>query len=197
MEPCPNCGAERPDDAGVCPRCGVGLRAEATPTEDREPAPDPVIDADFDEARERERFERRYGIDIGDRSVDEFLEDLDRQDYSVTGWVWVIAIAETVWVGLLTFTQLGPGGWELLPAFVAMSVLLAIAIFADTRSVGLFRPWSKTRWTYVLLAFVPICGQIGGVLYLVLRRFMRQRTERHRRRLLEAGFDIDLAPSEG
>lgn len=151
-------------------------------------------EAGFDQEEERKRFKRRFGIDIGDRTVDEFLEYLDQQDYSLTTWFWLIVAAQVAGVALFFLSQIQPGllGAESAPLFVLVSVAIGLAILADTRQVGQFRTWSRIRWTYVLLSAVPLVGQIAGAFYVLLRRLMRQRTQQHRRRLVSAGFDVDL-----
>lgn len=189
MSTCPECGAEWPKGTAACEACGADLA----------PTPEaPVIagSADFDQEAERQRFEARYGIDIGDRTVDEYLSFLDRQDYSPTRWFWVVVAVQLASVGLIAFALFGPGGWEVVPALFPLSVLLAVAILADTAHVGLFRRWSPTRWLYVLIALIPLPGQISTFLYLLLRRLKRQQTERHRRRLFESGIDLASYPSQ-
>lgn len=181
MHACPACGADWPNDASACPRCGFDPAVHGDGESDDRHAPDP----------HREWFERRMGIDIGDRSVAEFVEALERRDFSLTVWVWLVVAAELASITLAAIALFGPGGWGLLPGLVAISGLMAFAILADTRAVGQFRQWSKTRWTYVGLSTVPLCGQIAGLLYLVLRRLMHLETEEQRRRLLDAGVDVD------
>lgn len=190
MQVCSECEAECPDGAMVCPECGNDLLGRGT-----EPRV-PMANADFDPDEEAEQFERRYGIDIGDRTVDEFLQHLERQDYSATRWYWLIVAAEVAGVGLFAaalflFGRVGP---EFGALFTVASGLLALAIVGDTRVVGQFDRWARIRWAYVLLAAIPLVGHIAGVLYLLLRRLMREQTVKHRRVLLNAGFNLDSDP---
>jgi phosphate/sulfate permease len=78
--------------------------------------------------------------------------------------------------------------------FVAVSTAIGVSVLADTRAVGQFGRWSRIRWTYVLLSSVPLVGHIAGAFYVLLRRLMRERTQKHRRRLVSAGFDVDVSP---
>ncbi|MFB6130473.1 MAG: zinc-ribbon domain-containing protein [Salinigranum sp.] len=198
MRACPECGAEWPDDVTVCTRCGTEIE-HSEPSSDHAAADTtgaPLVDADYSQQTERERFEQRYAIDIGQRTVDEFLEHLARQDYSPTAWFWAVVVTELAGIGLFVYSHFAFDGWRHIPIFVAFSALLALSIYADTREVGQFRRWSKTRWTYILVSVLPFVGQIGGFLYLVLRRLMRQQAVEHRRRLMEAGFDLDFDPQE-
>ena len=187
MPTCRECGAEWPYGTASCEDCGMVLEANADVT-----AISP--NADFDREAERERFQAEYGIDLGDRTVDEYLDHLDQQDYSLTAWFWVVVGAESALLGLFTYVLFGPGGWELLSAVSTLSVLLSAAIYADTAVVGLFERWSRIRWLYIRFPLVPYYGQIATFIYLMLRRFERERTERERRRLSESGFDIELYP---
>lgn len=182
MQTCPACGAEWPDGTASCEACGAEL-----------PEAEPVIaaNADFDQEAERERFQAQYGIDIGDRTVSEYLQYLDRQDYTITAWFWLIVAAEVASVGLIAYGTFGTGGWDLLPVVFGLSVLLAAGIYLDTARVGLFRRWATTRWIYIIVPLIPLWGQIAAFLYLVLRRLKREQRERERRRLFESGFDVD------
>lgn len=194
MPACPACGADYPNDAAVCPECGADLasrNADEAAAGGVDPS-SPLTAENLDAEAERERFERRYGIDIGDRTVDEYLDYLDRQDYSRTPWFWSVVLVEIVGVSLFFATLF----WELpigvgpVILFPATSLLLAVTILVDTRVVGQFGRWSKIRWTYVLSAAVPLIGHITGAFYLILRRLMHEETVEHRRRLLNAGVDI-------
>lgn len=189
MGTCPKCGAERAEGIAVCPACG----ADAEPIDAQ--IPDAITTADYDPEDERELFERRYGIDIGDRTISEFLTYLDRQDYSTTPWFWLLVVAEIG--GILLFAAslfseltLGTNGRLL---FVSASILVALGVFIDTRAVGQFERWAKIRWTYVLFAAIPVIGHITGAFYLILRHLMCEQTAEYRRRLLDAGFDLDRA----
>lgn len=186
MRTCPQCHSETPDDVELCGECGATLRSDAKQPHTL------LIDAEYDPEEERKEFEKRYGIDIGDRTVEEYLQHLTEQDYSVTIWFVLLVVAEIIGVGLFTI-DLFFGldlGVNLPLVFTGISVLLALSIFADTWAVGQFRPWAKIRWTYVLSAAIPFVGHIAAFFYLVLRRFMHEETTEHRRRLLEAGFDL-------
>lgn len=181
-----------PDDAPAAESEAV---EETTPAGEASDATEgfDVTTADYDPEAERERFERRFGIDIGDRTVDEFLSHLDQQDYSSTPWFWSVVAIETVGITLfclVVFTDLGLGVDSRL-LFVGASLLLAAAIFADTRVVGLFERWAKIRWTYILLAAIPLVAHLAGLFYLVLRRLKHEQTIEHRQRLMSAGVDID------
>lgn len=184
METCRSCGAEWPDGTASCEECGADLTGA-----------DPVVaaNADFDQEAERERFQARYGIDIGDRTVDEYLDYLDRQDYTVTPWFWLIVAVEVASVALIAYGAFGPGGWDLVPVLFGMSVLLAAGIYGDTARVGLFRRWATIRWLYIVVPLVPLWGQIAAFLYLLLRRLKREQQERERRRLFESGFDLEAS----
>ena len=184
MHPCHECGAKWPEDTSTCGACGADLGSG--PTEGAL-----ARNADSHQAAERERFQAEYGVDIGDRTVDEFLEYIERQDYTHTAWFWVVVVAELAGVGLTAYLVFGPGGQELLPAFALLSVVLSSAIYADTARVRLFEQWAKARWVYVLFPLVPVWGHIAGVVYLLLRRLEREATERARRRLFEAGVDLE------
>lgn len=193
MTACPVCGADQPNDATVCPECGADV--ESQPDDERVGGVDPsspLTAENLDADAERERFERRYGIDIGDRTVEEYLDYLDRQDYSRTPWFWSVVLVEIVGISLFFATLF----WEVPVAvgpellFPATSLLMAVTILLDTRSVGQFGQWAKIRWTYVLSAAVPLVGHITGAFYLILRRLMYEETVEHRRRLLNAGVDI-------
>lgn len=186
MRVCPQCGTENPADTALCTDCGEPLDEDTTGF-------DPLRDgADYDPEREREAFERRFGIDVGDRTVEEYLQHLSEQDYSLTWWIGVIVLAEIAGAVLfVTELILGFGpAVDVTVAFPVLSLLLALGVFADTRVVGQFRPWAKIRWTYVLISAIPLVGHVAALLYLVLRRLMRQQTEEHRRRLLDAGLDL-------
>lgn len=182
MQTCRVCGAGSPDSAQSCDECGADLTAE--------PAVAPT--ADLDKESEREWFQAAYGIDIGDRTVDEYLQYVERQDYSLTTWFWLLVGVEFALSGVLGYTLIGPAGWELLPVVMLLSVLLSATIYADTAFVGLFDRWSRIRWLYIAFPLVPYYGQISTAIYLVLRRIERERTERKRRRLNESGFDVGL-----
>lgn len=201
MRTCPACGADCDGEAD-CPACGAPLPAsEATSAGHDEPAAagetplgaaavgDPDADA---QATQRERFERRYGIDIGDRTVEEYLAYLNRQDYDTTPWYWAVVVTEVVGVSLFVASLRWdvPFGGDAL-VFAVPSVALALAILADSRAVGQFGRWTKIRWTYVLSAALPLIGHLTGLFYLLLRRFMQEETVEHRRRLLNAGVDLD------
>lgn len=186
MRTCQECGAENPADAALCQECGEALDEGVTGPQAR------LTEAGYDPDEERELFERRYGIDVGDRTVEEYLDHLSRQDYSLTVWIGVIVVAEIAGVGLFLlelFLEFDPAVAPGL-AFPAISLLLSLGILADTRAVGLFRPWAKIRWAYVLIAAIPLVGHIAAFLYLVLRRLMHQETTEHRRRLLDAGLEL-------
>lgn len=183
MQTCGACGTECPNEAVACGECGAYLDPTAA-----EPAI--ATNADFDQEAEREQFQARYGIDIGDRTVDEYLEYIQRVDYSLTTWFWLVIGTEVALVGLIVYGVIGPGGWELFPVVLVLSVFLATAIYADTAVAGLFEKWSRIRWVYIALSLVPYCGQIATFLYLLMRRFEREKTERERRRLFEHGFDV-------
>lgn len=183
MQTCRECGATCPDGAVACDDCGAYLTAAAA-------EPTVPTNADYDQEAEREQFQAKYGVDIGDRSVDEFLQYLGCQDYSPTIAFWSIVVAEIVAVGLAAYGLIGSGGWELLSVFLAVSALLSISVYADTAQVKLFERWAKIRWLYIVLPLVPLAGQIAAFLYLVLRRLKRERMERLRRRLLESGLDV-------
>jgi hypothetical protein len=193
MRTCPECGTENADGADACTDCGTVLEP---------PAGGPAelfAEAGFDQEEQRERFERRFGIDIGDRDVDEFLDYLDRQDYSLTAWFWVIVAAQVLGVALFFLSQTRPGlfavaGLDMSLTFVAVSGVIGLSVLADTRAVGQFDTWSRIRWTYVLLSSIPLVGHIAGAFYVLLRRLMRERTQKHRRRLVSAGFDVDVSP---
>lgn len=214
----PDGPADWPTTDGTTDRPATDRKTDGTatdqdaepPTTDRDtdgPAIDPAVDgtetdghlvppvtgADYDPEAEREAFERRYGIDLGDRTVGEFIDHLDRQDYSLTPWVWLLAAAEVAGVALFALAVAGVValGIDRAVVFVAISVLMAAAIFLDTRAVGQFRRWAKIRWVYVLLAAIPFVGHVAGVFYLVLRRLMHERTVEFRRRLLDSGFDLN------
>ncbi|MFC7232338.1 hypothetical protein ACFQMM_14835 [Saliphagus sp. GCM10025308] len=186
METCPDCHAENPDDVAVCRECGVALETVAADPQST------LVDAGFDPEAEREAFERRHGIDIGDRTVDEYLRFLAQQDYSLTAWFGLIVVAELVGVGLFGIDLFVDHAVDVNLAFVftAISIALAVGIVADTRAVGQFRPWAKIRWAYVLTAAIPLVGHISAFFYLLLRRFMHQEATEHRRRLLESGYDL-------
>ena len=201
MQRCPECGSENPDSESACSECGAGLRptegAAAAPSEGvaEDPAADDAFDltaGDLDPDAERERFERRYGIDIGERTVSEYLEYLDRQDYSATPWFWSIVVVELAGIALFSLTVFADVSLFVEEAvlFTAASVLLAIGILADTHVVGQFGRWTKIRWTYVLFAAIPLVGHLTGALYLALRRLLHEQTVEHRKRLLNAGVDI-------
>lgn len=179
MRTCPQCDAVC-DQSVTCGECGAPL----DPIDSGTPS---VMDADYDPEKERERFERRFGIDIGDRSVDEYLQHLSQQDYSLTVWVGVIAVAQIAGIGLFVLDQLADIYLldPIIP-FTAISMVLAVGVFADTRAVGQFRSWAKIRWTYVLIAAIPLVGHIAGFFYLLLRRLMHERTDAYRRRLRNA-----------
>jgi hypothetical protein len=187
MAVCPECDAEVPDDAMVCHGCGANLNHVGS--DDAGPA---VTTADYDPEEAREQFERRYGIDIGDRTVEEFLAHLDRRDYSLTVWFWLVVVAELTGIVLFAATifEVFTLGLDGRLVFTAISALLGLAIFADTSVVGQFERWAKIRWTYVLLSAVPLVGHIAGVLYLTLRHLMYEQTVEHRQRLMNAGFDV-------
>jgi hypothetical protein len=192
MPACIDCDAEVPSDASVCHRCGASLdhiQSSGTPS---------VTNADYDPEAAREQFERRYGIDIGDRSVDEFLSHLDQQDYSLSIWFWLVVATEMVGVGLfaLTIFEIFTIGVNSQLVFPSISVLLGLAILADTGDVGLFERWAKIRWTYVLLAVIPLVGHLAGLLYLMLRHLMYEQTVEHRQRLVKAGFDVGAGVSD-
>ena len=184
MQTCRECGAVWPDGAGSCTDCGADLTANVE-------EPSFATSADFDQEAERERFEARYGIDIGDRTVDEYLEYLERQDYTLNAWFWVIVGGEIALVGIIGYAVVGPGDWGLLPVFVAISVVLSAAVYADTALVKLFEKWSRIRCLYVAFPLVPVYGQIATFIYLVLRRIERERTEQERRQLNESGFNVE------
>lgn len=190
MRVCPQCGAENPADVARCNECGEPLDVGTTGF-------DPLLTgADHDPEKEREAFERRFGIDVGDRTVQEYVQHLSEQDYSLTWWIGVIVLAESAGA-VLFVTELifgiGPAV-DVTVAFPVLSLLLAVGVFADSRVVGQFRPRARIRWTYVLLSAIPLVGHVAALFYLVLRRLMRQQTEKHRRRLLDAG--LDLAPAQ-
>lgn len=207
MRTCPECGVELQDDAEACTLCGTTLNA--SPADGSDPAdgdppsgsagavrqPEPTAEADF--ASDRERFERRYGIDIGDRTADEFLENLDRRDYSPNAWFWLVVAAEVVGAGLFWVGLFGPGGFGGLVSqlFLASNGVLALGVFGDTRAVGRVGQWATIRWTYVVLAAVPFVGHIAGLLYLVMRRLNHEQTVEHRRRLLSEGVELGPRPS--
>lgn len=194
MPVCPECGVELSAEATSCSLCG----ADVTPVEEPTAAGPGITNADYDPEAERERFERRYGIDIGDRTVDEFLSHLGQQDYSPTPWFWLVVVTELAGVGLfaaVVFADVGLGVDARIP-FVVISLLLGLSIFVDTRVVGLFRRWAKIRWTYVLVGAIPLVGHLGGFFYLVLRRLKHEETAEHRRRLLDAGFDVGANVSD-
>lgn len=186
MPQCPDCDAEIPGDPSVCHRCGASLdhlQSSGTPS---------VTNAEYDPEAAREQFERRYGIDIGDKTVDEFLSHLDQQDYSLSIWFWLVVVTEMVGVGLFALTIFGVFtlGVNSQLVFPSISVLLGLSILADTGDVGLFKRWAKIRWTYVLLAAIPLVGHLAGLLYLMLRHLMYEQTVEHRQRLMKAGFDV-------
>lgn len=182
MRTCPQCDVDVRDRSGTCGECGATL-------ESTDPGTRPLdMDAVFDPETERERFERRFGIDIGDRTVDEYLQHLSQQDYSLTVWVGVIALVQVVGIGLFVLELIANVSLSLNPflPFTILSIVLAVGIFADTRVVGQFRPWAKIRWTYVIISAIPLVGHIAGFLYLLLRRLMHERTDEYRRRFLNA-----------
>lgn len=199
MPTCPVCGSDLPDDSAVCPNCGAELGSGDGDADDPA-AGDPemggleatLMAENLDQEAERERFERRYGIDIGDRTVEEYLSHLDRQDYSTTPWFWGVVLFETAGVAAFVATVGLNTSLGIAPAvlFTASSVLLALAILGDTRAVGQFERWAKIRWTYVLSAAIPLLGCIMGAFYLTLRRLMHEETVEHRRRLVDEGVDI-------
>lgn len=186
MPTCPQCEAETADEAAVCTECEATFEEGAFKD-------DPLFTgANYDPEERRKRFEQRYGIDIGDRTVDEYLQFLSQQDYSLTGWAAVIALAQIAGVVLFAlnvFAGLGMGA-ILAYAFSAISVLMAVGIFGDTRAVGQFEPWAKIRWTYVLISAIPLVGHIAAAYYILLRRLMHEQTAEYQRRLLDAGFDV-------
>lgn len=186
MPACEACGAELPDDVTVCSLCGTE-RGEA----DGQTGP-AIRTAEYEPDAEREAFERRYGIDIGDRTVDEYLEFLEQQDYRLTPWFWSVVGTEVAGIVLFFSIVFSSPGWGQLVAYVflALSLGLALAIFADSRTVGQFRQWARIRWTYVLFAAIPLLGHLMGGFYLVLRRLKHEQTIEQRRRLLNDGFDL-------
>lgn len=187
MPECPECDAEVPGDAVVCHGCGANLNHVGS-----HEAGAAVTTADYDPEEAREQFERRYGIDIGDRTVEEFLTHLDQQDYSLTAWFWFVVAVEVTGVVLFATTifEVFTLGLDGRLVFTTISALLGLAILADTGVVGQFERWAKIRWTYVLLAAIPLVGHVAGVFYLTLRHLMYERTVEHRQRLMNAGFDI-------
>lgn len=187
MQRCPACATEAPPGTTTCPECGASLSEDDPGTA----APHTGVDPE----EEAEWFERRYGIDIGDRTVDEFLRHLERQDYSLSAWFWLVVAAELAGVVLFAAALAVPAvsGRPVAVFFGATSAVLALAIHGDTRAVGQFDRWARIRWTYVLLAAVPVAGHVAGALYLLMRRLKREQTAAHRERLLDAGFDLDVA----
>lgn len=185
MRSCPNCEAEVIEGAEVCEMCESDLSTST-------PSPAPVYDAGLDPESRRKQFERRYGIDIGDRTVDEYLEHLDQQDYSLSVWFGLITVAELLGVGFFFVSIFGLGEIGLAPRliFPIISGVLALSILGDTRSVGQFEPRSKIRWVYILMSAIPLGGHIAALFYLVLRRLMYEQTTQHRRQLFDAGFDV-------
>lgn len=185
MRRCPNCEAEATEDAEVCEICGSDLSPST-------PSPAPFHDADLDPESRRKKFERRYGIDIGDRTVEEYLEHLHQQDYSRSVWLGLLVVAELLGVGFFTVSVLGAGGAVFAPhvIFPVISGTLALSILGDTHSIGQFEPRSKIRWVYVLLSAIPLVGHIAALFYLVLRRLMYEQITKHRRQLFDAGFDV-------
>lgn len=137
------------DAARSCETCGAGLA----------PGTEIAGTADFDQAAER--FHARYEIDVGDRTVDEYPRYVERVDHSLAAWLWLVVGVEAALVGLLAYAVVGPAGWELLPALLGLSTVLAAAIYADTALVGFLEPSSRTRWAYIDVALVPYCGQIA------------------------------------
>lgn len=190
MQRCPACATEAPPGATTCPECGATLVDEDPGTA----APYPGVDPE----EEAERFERRYGIDIGDRTVDEFLRHLERQDYSLSAWFWLVVAAELAGVVLFAAALVvsAASGRPVAVLFGVTSVVLALGVHGDTRAVGQFDRWARIRWTYVLLAAVPVAGHVAGALYLLMRRLKREQTATHREHLLNAGFDLDVAVHE-
>lgn len=186
MTRCPECSAELPAGALGCSECGADL------TEHESMATTSIRDADFDPEREREEFERRYGIDIGERTVDEFLAHLDQQDYSLTKWFWLVVATEVAGVAAFVAVVFGDlnVGTEGALLFGGVSALLALSIFVDTRVVGLFERWAKIRWTYIVIAAIPLVAHLAGLFYLVLRRLKEEQAFEQRQRLTNAGFDI-------
>lgn len=189
MQSCPECGAARLADESTCESCGADLDGERTATA----GPPAGAGADFDQAAERKRFEVEYGVDVGDRTVDEYLAYVARQDYSRTAAFWLVVGGGLAWLGTMAYLVFGPGGRELLPAFGVLSVVLSAAVYADTARVGAFDRWAKVRWLYVLFPLVPLWGPAAAFVYLLLRGLKREETARARRRLVEAGIDLELA----
>lgn len=196
MRQCPSCTGAVPPGADTCPDCGAEIGDVATDaTIDSGDTTGPgIADADYDPAAERERFERRFGVDLGDRTIEEFLVHLGRQDYSLTPWFWLVVAAEAAGIALLGVALFGDVrfGGAGVAVFGATAALLALAIFADTRVVGLFERWAKIRWTYILMAAIPLFAHLAGLFYLVLRRLKHEQAVEYRRRLLDAGFDVGV-----
>lgn len=184
---CRGCGAVWPEDRKTCDDCGASLVAGISES-------GLATIAGHDQETERKKFQVKYGVDIGDSTVEEYLQYLERQDYSVTIPFWSIVVGEIVTVGLSAYALFGPGGRGLLPVFLGVSVLLSLSIYADTAHVKLFDRWAVIRWLYIGVALTPLAGQIGAFFYLVLRRLKRERTQRVRRHLLESGLDVDGYP---
>ncbi|MFC7251637.1 hypothetical protein ACFQJ5_17635 [Halomicroarcula sp. GCM10025324] len=221
MRRCPECQTAV-SQTETCPACGAELDGAAaeTPVHDAEPVPDvdsdptggpdiadadanpvaggDITDADYDPEAERERFQRRFGIDIGDRTVDEYLDHLDQQDYSPTPWFWLLIVTEIAGIILAAATlfdviELGVEGGIV---FAIISVALAALVFADTRVVGQFERWAKIRWTYILMSAIPVIAHLTGIFYLLLRRLKHEQAVEYRRRLMNAGFDIGFESAD-
>lgn len=192
MPVCPECDTAVSDASARCPECGALVRMNEGPI------PEPLQGADVPPEEEQEWFEKRFGIDIGDQSILEYLNYLEQQDFALSLWFWLFAMAELAGIVVFVVNMWGPPLPEIIfwYGYTAISVLLAIGIFGDTRLVGQFRPGSKTRWVYVLLAAIPVLGHVTGFLYATYRRLKHEETVRERRRLLDAGFDIQSGPRQ-
>lgn len=193
MRTCPQCQASVSADRIACTECGTTLEGGRT-----EPGPQ-FTDADYDPEKEREQFENRYGIELGDRTIEEYLRYLSQQDYSLSLWTVVIAVAQLLGIGLFAaaFTAGVDLGVNLSYSLTAISIIMAVGIVGDTSVVGQFRRWAKIRWTYILLTAIPLVGHISAFLYLLLRRLKHEQTVEYRRRLLDAGFDLKAQAHDG
>lgn len=192
MRTCRVCGGESPKAAMVCTSCGLSFALTESLAE-----ADRGASAEVEALEAHERLEREHGIDIGERTIEEYLADLNQRDYSRNAWYWSIVALEVAWVGLVGAAEIGLQSGEIYPWLAAISALLPVAILLDTYAVGQFDRWSKVRWTYVLTAVVPLFGQIAGGLYLLGRHLYHQEAEEHWRTLVEfahdLGVDVDAA----